>query len=85
MEFISFLQETLISQVPGIIAAYAGEVAASSLSEMETAVRQMSHVIGGAVLAQWLAAQTPQYPEDRVECPHCGGGGPDVGWGGGGG
>lgn len=72
MEFISFLQQTLITQVPEIIAAYEGDLTASSLSEMETAIKAMCQVIGGEVLAQWLAAQTPQYPEDRVCCPHCG-------------
>jgi hypothetical protein len=72
MEFIRFLQEALISQVPEIIATYEGEVAAGSLSEMETAVKAMSQVLGGEVLEQWLAAQTPQYPEDTVSCPHCG-------------
>lgn len=71
MEFISFLQHTLISPLPQIIAAYEGEVTASSLSEMETAIRDMSQAIGGEVLAVCLAAQTPQYPEDKVVCPHC--------------
>jgi hypothetical protein len=72
MEFISFLQETLIKQLPQIIAAYEGELAASSLTEMETAIKVMSQAVGGEVLAQWLAAQTPKYPDAAVECPHCG-------------
>lgn len=73
MEFISFLQEALISQLPTIMAAYAGEVGANSLSEMETGIKAMSQVVGAEVLRQWLAAQTPKYPEDATGCPHCGG------------
>lgn len=72
MEFISFLQQTLIDQVPKVIAAYEGDLTASSLSKMETAIKAMCQVMGGEVLAQWLAAQTPQYPEDTVCCPYCG-------------
>src|SRR3990172_6973775 len=83
MEFIHFLQETLITQLPEIIAAYDGDVTASSLSEMETAIKEMSHIVGGELLAQWLAAQTPKYPEDEVRCAHCGGQARDVRWRGG--
>jgi hypothetical protein len=39
---------------------------------METAIKVMSQEIGGEVLVQWLAAQTPKYPDAAVECPHCG-------------
>lgn len=73
MEFISFVEENLLKQVPDLITGYAGDVTASSLTEMETAIKAMSQRIGGAVLGQWLAAQTPKYPEERVGCPHCGG------------
>jgi hypothetical protein len=67
------LEENLLKQVPEIITGYAGDVTASSLSEMETAIKAMSQRIGGAVLGQWLAAQTPTYPEDETDCPHCSG------------
>jgi hypothetical protein len=72
MEFIRFLEEAVITQLPEFIATYDGDLSASSLSEMESAIRVMSHRIGRAVLGQWLAAQTPQYPEEAVSCPHCG-------------
>ncbi len=72
MEFITFLQETMLTQLPEITGSYAGDITASSLSEMETAIKTLSQSIGKAVLEQWLAVQTPKYPADRVTCPHCG-------------
>jgi hypothetical protein len=72
MEFISFLQENLIAQLPELIASYEGDLTAQSLSEMETALRTMSQAVGQAALEEWLAAQTPQYPADTMPCPHCG-------------
>jgi hypothetical protein len=72
MEFISFLQETLTQQLTAAIETYAGEIRASNLSEMEHAIKGLCHQLGGEILTQWLAAQAPTYPEDRVCCPHCG-------------
>jgi hypothetical protein len=55
MGFIPFLQQTLISHLPPIISTYAGEVTASSLSEMETAIKTLCHALGREILGQWLA------------------------------
>ena len=72
MEFISFLQENLIAQLPEIIANYQGDITARDLSAMEKGLKKMSQAIGQAGLEEWLAAQTPRYPADTQACPHCG-------------
>lgn len=72
MEFITFLQEQLSAYVPEVIAAYEGETQAASLSEMERSLKAALQAVGEVALEHWLAAQTPPYPADEVNCPHCG-------------
>jgi hypothetical protein len=72
MDFITHLQQTMMQELPAMMAGYEGEITASSLSEMETAVKQMLHEVGNEVLRQWVEAQEERYPEDHKTCPHCG-------------
>jgi hypothetical protein len=72
MEFTTFLKEQLSAILPEVIAAYEGDVRAASLSEMEKGLKAALQEVGGEALEHWLAAQTPQYPADEAECPHCG-------------
>lgn len=52
---------------------YEGGLSATSLSEMETSVKQMTHELGNAILQEWLEAQEQKYPDDEKPCPDCGG------------
>jgi hypothetical protein len=72
MEFITYLQQRLGEQVPAIIAEYEDEITASTLSEIEVAVKHMTHELGNDVIRQMLEAQEPRYPADERVCPHCG-------------
>ncbi len=72
MDFITHVQQALLAQLPGIIKGYVGGVSATSLSEMETVVRQMTHELGNGVMQQWLEAQDAKYPADQQPCPSCG-------------
>jgi hypothetical protein len=72
MDFITHVQQAWLGQLPGIIKGYVGGVSATSLSEMETVVRQMTHELGNAVMQQWLEAQDEKYPADEQRCPACG-------------
>lgn len=73
MEFITYVQTRLTESLTTIIHDYPGEIAVNSLSELETAVNQMTHEVGNAVIRQTLEAQEGKYPADEVICPHCGG------------
>jgi hypothetical protein len=73
MDFISYLRQTLTEQLPAMIAAYEGDLSASSLTEMEQAVKQLTQAVGNTMMQQWLEAQTPKYPQDGCPCRHCGG------------
>jgi len=72
MEFITYLQERLGEQVSEIIAEYQGEIGASDLSEIEVAVKEMTHRLGNTVVQQVLEAQEERYPADERACPACG-------------
>jgi len=72
MDFITHVQTGLIAALPGIIASYAGEVAAETVSEMEKCVKEMTHAVGNAMMQQWLEAQDEKYPERQQAC-ECGG------------
>jgi hypothetical protein len=72
MEFITYLQERLSEQLPALIAEYDGEITASSLSELEVAVKHMTHELGNEITRQVLEAQEPRYPADNQLCPQCG-------------
>lgn len=73
MEFITYLQERLTEQLPQLIAEYEGEMKARQLSELEVAVKHMTHELGNAVIQQTLEAQEPRYAADAQPCPACGG------------
>lgn len=73
MEFITYVQTRLTESLTTIIHDYPGEIAVNSLSELETAVKQMTHQLGNVVISQTLEAQDGKYPADQVTCPHCGG------------
>lgn len=72
MEFITYLQQRLGRQLPAIIAEYEGAITASNLSELEVAVKQMTHELGNTVIQEVLEAQEPAYPADYQGCPQCG-------------
>lgn len=72
MEFITYLQTRLSEQLPAIMVEYEGEITAHDLSELEDAVRHMTHEFGNTVIQQVLEAQEPRYPADSQMCPHCG-------------
>ena len=73
MDFITDLQQTLMKQIPEMMADYEGDVSAQSLSEMEVCVKQMMHELGNEIMGQWLEAQEQKYPDECKRCPHCGG------------
>jgi len=73
MEFITYVQASMMQQLPEMIKNYEGDVSARSLSEMEKTVKQMLHELGNEILSQWLEAQEQKYADDEKECPHCGG------------
>jgi len=72
MKFITHLYQELEAYLPEIIASYDEKIEAESLSEMEVEIRHMCHELGRAIVVQCLETQTPKYPKDAVECPHCG-------------
>lgn len=72
MNFITDLQQKMMQQLPELMSQYEGDLSATSLSEMETSVKQMTHELGNAILQEWLEAQAQKYPEDEKPCPHCG-------------
>src|SRR5215204_4118501 len=72
MDFITYLQETLVAVLPAAIAEYESELRAEDISSMEGMVKGMSHSVGNAVLKAWLEAHDEKYPVDERECPHCG-------------
>lgn len=72
MEFITYLQQRLGEQVPEIIGEYEGEIEANDLSEIEVAVKEMTHQLGNTIIQQVLEAQEPRYPTDERTCPHVG-------------
>jgi len=61
-----------MAALPEIMRGYAGQVTAESLSEMEVRVKGMTHVVGQAVMKQWLEAQDAKYPARQQAC-ECGG------------
>jgi hypothetical protein len=71
MDFITYVQQALIKQLPEIIKGYEGEVRAESLSEMETGIKQMTHELGGETMKHWLEAQDEKYPSQHKPC-QCG-------------
>ncbi len=71
MDFITYVQRVLMSQLPEIIKGYKGEVKAESLSEMETGVKEMTHEMGGEIMKQWLEVQGEKYPSQHKRC-QCG-------------
>lgn len=73
MEFITYLKQRLGEQVTVIMAEYEGEITATDLSEIETAVKHMTHEIGNDIIQQVIEAQDDRYPADYCTCPQCGG------------
>lgn len=73
MEFITFLKQRLGEQMPAIMAEYEGEITANDLSELEVAVKQMTHEVGNEIIQRVLEAQDERYPADYCPCAQCGG------------
>lgn len=72
MEFITYLQRRLGEQLPEIMSEYEGEISAHDLSEIEVAIKAMTHQLGNTILQRVLEAQDERYPADERECPQCG-------------
>jgi Uncharacterised protein family (UPF0236) len=73
MNFITYLQQSMIEQLPKIIEAYQGDVSANNLSEMEKCVKELGIDLGNEIVRQWLEEQEQKYPDDEKICPYCGG------------
>lgn len=73
MDFITTLQQKMMEHLPELMSEYEGDICATSLSEMETSIKEMSHELGNEIMRQWLEAQAQKYPEDEKVCPQCGG------------
>jgi len=73
MDFITYLQARMTEALPALMAAYPGPISVGSLSELETAVKQMTHEMGNAIIQHTLEAQDGKYPADQATCPQCGG------------
>jgi hypothetical protein len=71
MDFITQVQETLLSHLPAIVEEYHGKTEAENLSTMEKQVKQMTHELGNEVMRLWLEAQDEKYPSDQKPC-ECG-------------
>jgi hypothetical protein len=72
MDFITDLQQRLREHSAEMLVNYAGDVSATSLSEMERSLKQMLHELGNEIMGQWLEAQAQKYPDDEKVCPQCG-------------
>src|SRR5437016_2153150 len=72
MEFIEYLGKGLLAAANELMSKYGELPEAESLSAMESAVREMTSVLGQAVLGEWLTGQDAKYPADSVACS-CGG------------
>ncbi len=68
MDFITYLQQRLIAYLPEVMAGYDGEITATSLSEMEVAVKAAMHELGNQVLTEWVEAQEEKYPREQRSC-----------------
>jgi Uncharacterised protein family (UPF0236) len=66
MEFITNLKQALISRAEELLAA--GSEQASSLSEMEVALKAALHEVGNGIMRAWLEAQEEKYPADEESC-----------------
>lgn len=73
MDFITYLSQNMRKQLPELIKTYEGNISAINLSEMEKSIKQMSFELGNEIIVQWLEAQEQKYPDDKKECPQCGG------------
>ena len=73
MEFITHLQERLTGFLGEVIEGYEGEINATSLAELEVAVKQMEQEFGKLVIEKMLEAQEPAYASLEERCPYCGG------------
>jgi hypothetical protein len=67
-DFITHIQAGLEEALPEIIRQYNGEKSAGSLSEMEQAIKHMSHRLGNEIMRQWLKEQAGEYPADEHRC-----------------
>ena len=73
MEFITHLQQRLSAFLREEIEGYEGEINATSLAELEVAVKQMEQEFGKLVIEKMLEAQEPAYASLEERCPYCGG------------
>ena len=71
MDFITQVQERLLSHLPAIVAEYSSEAEAENISTMERQVKQMTQELGNEVMKLWLEAQDEKYPSDQKIC-ECG-------------
>ncbi len=58
MDFITQVQETLLSHLPAIVEEYHGKTEAENLSMMEKQVKQMTHELGNARLYPYSRRKT---------------------------
>lgn len=72
MDFITYLQQNMMEQLPEFIKSYEGDVSVVSLSTMEKQVKEMTFELGNEIIGRWLEAQDQKYPDDEKPCPHCG-------------
>ena len=72
MEFITHLQERLTGFLREVIEEYDGEISATSLAELEVAVKQMGQAFGNLVIEKVLEAQEPAYASLEERCPYHG-------------
>lgn len=72
MDFITYVQEALLEQLPQLVKSYEENVRASDLGTMERSVRQMTHELGNSLLRVWLEGQDERYPSAEKACIHCG-------------
>jgi hypothetical protein len=73
MDFITYLQQHMMEQLPVLIKSYEGDISATSLSTMEKHVKEMTFELGNEIIGRWLEAQDQKYPDDEKPCPHCAG------------
>lgn len=71
MDFITYLQQNMMEQLPELIKGYEGDVSAISLSTMEKQVKEMIFELGSEIMGRWLEVQDQKYPDDEKPCPHC--------------
>ncbi len=68
MEFSTYLQTGLVAAAEKLISNYEGDLMADSLAAMEQTVQGVLQTAGNYTLGEWLNAQNPAYPAEKVWC-----------------